>query len=176
MCFLVLANPGSNVLIPKPGFPLYKTLCSGPGIKVKQYNLKIEQNWKIDIDHLESLIDSKTAAIVYNNPSNPCGSVYSEDHIKELLKIAQKYCIPIIADEIYQDMIFPGSKFLPIASLTNEVPILSCRGVSKRFLLPGYRCGWIIIYDRYERFGLSLSFFFFFLFFLFFSKFNKLIC
>jgi len=157
LCILVLANPGSNVLIPKPGFPLYKTLCGGPGINIKQYNLKVEQNWKIDIDHLESLIDSKTAAIIYNNPSNPCGSVYSEDHIEEVLRIAEKYRIPIIADEIYEDMIFSESKFFSIASLTREVPVLSCSGISKSFLLPGYRCGWIIIHDRHERLGFSVS-------------------
>lgn len=86
----------------------------------------------MDGDDLESLIDHNTVAIIYNNPSNPCGSVFSKNHIKEILTIAERNHVPIIADEIYENMIFPGQKFFPIASLTSEVPVLSCRGTTKR--------------------------------------------
>lgn len=132
LCIALLGSPGKNILIPRPGFPLYKTLCGGYGIEYKSYNLLPTSSWEIDLDHLESLIDCNTVAIIYNNPSNPCGSVYSESHIRKLLKICEKYCLPVIADEIYENMVFPGEKFLPIASLTSEVPVLSCRGTTKR--------------------------------------------
>ncbi|RWS06234.1 Tyrosine aminotransferase-like protein, partial [Dinothrombium tinctorium] len=153
MCIALLANPGDNILIPRPGFPLYKTLAFGYGIEVKEYDLDPDKNWQIDLSHLESLIDSKTVAILYNNPSNPCGSVFSEQHIRDLLEVAERHCLPIIADEIYENMVFSGEKFLPIASLTTEVPVLSCRGTTKRFLIPGYRLGWIQMHDRHCRFG-----------------------
>lgn len=132
MAINVLAEPGKNILLPRPGFPLYQTLCGGLGIGMKFYNLNAENDWEIDLDHLESQIDPSTVAIVYNNPSNPCGSVYPSNHIRSFLKICEKYKIPVIADEIYEHLVFPGHKFIPLASLTQEVPILSCRGTTKR--------------------------------------------
>ncbi|RWS26003.1 Tyrosine aminotransferase-like protein [Leptotrombidium deliense] len=155
MCIAALADPGENILIPRPGFPLYKTLSAAYGVQVKEYNLKPNDNWQIDLSHLESQIDSKTVAIVYNNPSNPCGSVFPEQHIRDLLAVAERHCLPVIADEIYENMVFSGHQFIPIASLTTEVPVLVCRGTTKRFLIPGYRLGWIQVHDRHSRFGVS---------------------
>jgi len=97
---------------------------------------------------MEELIDENTAAIVVNSPSNPCGSVFSVQHLKDILAIAERYKVPIIADEIYEHFVFPGETYVPIASLTSTVPVLSCSGLTKRFLVPGWRLGWIIIYDR----------------------------
>lgn len=86
----------------------------------------------IDLDDLESKIDEKTTAIIYNNPSNPCGSVFEREHILEFLSIAERYRIPVIADEIYEDLVFPGNTFHAIASLTDEVPVLHCSGTTKK--------------------------------------------
>ncbi|KAF3422163.1 hypothetical protein E2986_03462, partial [Frieseomelitta varia] len=107
-----------------------------------------ELGWEIDLDDLESQIDESTAAIIINNPSNPCGSVFSRDHTLDILDVAARYYIPIIADEIYEHMVFPGRTFHSLASLSRDVPILSCSGLTKRFLVPGWRMGWIIIHDR----------------------------
>ena len=63
-----------------------------------------ERNWEIDLDHVESLMDDSVAAILVNNPSNPCGSVYSKQHLLELLRVAEKHHCPIISDDVYQDM------------------------------------------------------------------------
>ncbi|CAG2120499.1 unnamed protein product, partial [Medioppia subpectinata] len=63
---------------------------------------------------------------------------------------------PIIADEIYEDLVFPGNHFYPIASLTTEIPVLSCGGTTKKFLIPGWRMGWILIHDKHSRFGNQL--------------------
>lgn len=130
----LLAEPGHNILIPKPGFPLYQTLAKGLGIKTKFYNLLPDRNFEIDLNHLESQIDENTVAIVYNNPSNPCGSLFTVQHIRDLLFIAEKYRLPIIADEIYEWMVYPGQEFVSIGSLSETVPIISCRGTTKRFL------------------------------------------
>ncbi|XP_031827481.1 tyrosine aminotransferase [Nomia melanderi] len=148
LCITAIAREGQNILIPRPGFSIYRTLAEGLGITVKSYDLRPELNWEIDLDDLESQIDESTAAIIINNPSNPCGSVFSRDHILDILDVAARYYVPIIADEIYEHMVFPGQSFHSLASLSSEVPILSCSGLTKRFLVPGWRMGWIIIHDR----------------------------
>ncbi|XP_076628264.1 tyrosine aminotransferase [Colletes latitarsis] len=148
LCITALAREGQNILIPRPGFSIYRTLAEGLGITVKPYNLRPERGWIVDLDDLESQIDESTAAIVINNPSNPCGSVFSRDHTLDILNVAARYFVPIIADEIYEHMVFPGRTFHSLASLSTEVPILSCSGLTKRFLVPGWRMGWIIIHDR----------------------------
>ena len=102
----------------------------------------------MDIESLESQIDENTAAIVVNNPSNPCGSVFSKEHIKEILDVASAYKLPIIGDEIYAHFVFSGFKYYPLASQSVDVPVLSCGGLTKRFLVPGWRMGWIAIHDR----------------------------
>ena len=94
-----------------------------------------DRNWEIDLQDLECQIDHDTTAIIYNNPSNPCGSVFSTEHILDLLKIAESHCLPIIADEIYEDIVFPGHKFNSIASLTDEVPVIHCSGTTKKFVI-----------------------------------------
>jgi len=143
-----MADAGQNILVPRPGFPLYTTLASGLEIETREYNLLPDQDWEVDLLHMESLIDSNTAAIIVNSPSNPCGNVFSPAHMRQILAIAEEYKVPIIADEIYDNFVFPGETYVPIASLTTTVPILSCGGLTKRFLIPGWRLGWIIIYDR----------------------------
>nr|CAD7588082.1 unnamed protein product [Timema genevievae] len=169
LCITALANPGQNILVPRPGFSIYRTLAEGLGIKVKSYNLKPERGWMVDLDHLEEQCDEKTAAIIINNPSNPCGSVFSREHLFDILEVARRNFLPIIADEIYEHMVFPGKEFHSLGSLSLEVPVLSCSGLTKRlvfnsfnvitdhdrqevspqlFLIPGWRMGWIIIHDR----------------------------
>lgn len=97
---------------------------------------------------MEGLINKETRAIIVNNPGNPCGSVFSRDHILEILKIAERHQLPIIADEVYEFLTFPGAEFHSFASLSRNVPVLTCSGLTKRFLVPGIRMGWIIINDR----------------------------
>lgn len=98
--------------------------------------------------NLENLIDENTAAIVVTNPSNPCGSVFSKSHIKNILNIAEKYYVPVIADEIYEHFVFSGTDYHSFSSLSKNVPVLSCGGLTKRFVVPGWRLGWIVIHDR----------------------------
>lgn len=147
LCITCLANPGDNILIPRPGFSIYKTLCGTLGINVKYYDLLEEKSWEIDLDGLESQIDDRTVSIIINNPSNPCGSVFSKDHLEAIIKIAQNHKLPIIADEVYGDMAFPGNECYYMSELSDVVPILSCNALSKRFMLPGWRFGWIAIHD-----------------------------
>lgn len=152
LCIAAIAGAGQNILIPKPGFSIYGTLAEGFGIESRSYKLIPEKNWEIDLQILESLIDENTAAIIITNPSNPCGSVFSKQHITDILKIAERHFVPIIADEIYEHFVFPGNDYHSISSLSKNVPVLSCGGLTKRFLVPGWRMGWIIVHDRHNAF------------------------
>jgi tyrosine aminotransferase len=147
MCFQALANSGENILVPRPCFN-YKTWLWGPSIEARSYNLDPNEDWAIDLKHLELQIDIKTKAILINNVGNPCGNVFSRDHLMDILKIAEKYRVPIISDEIYEFFVFPGVAYHPIANLSRNVPIISCSGLTKRFVMPGVRLGWIVLHDR----------------------------
>lgn len=150
MCFKSLADAGDNILIPKPAFN-YITWASGPGIELKAYNLDPENDWNVDLAHMESLIDEKTRAILVNQPGNPCGNVFSKDHILEIIAIAERHQLPIIADEVYEFFVYPGVKNYSFAALSKNVPILTASGLTKRFLMPGIRMGWLIVSDRGEK-------------------------
>ena len=108
-----MLNEGDNLLMPRPGFPLYQVLAESIGAEVKFYDLLPEQNWEADTAQLDALVDERTRAVVINNPSNPCGSVYSKRHLLALIAIAQRHKLPIIADEIYGEMTFGDAEFFP---------------------------------------------------------------
>lgn len=103
----------------------------------------------IDLDQLESLIDDRTRAIIINNPGNPTGVVFPKEHLQRVLEIAERNHVPIIADEIYGDLVYGGAKFHPIASLFPKVPVVSCDGIAKRWMVPGWRLGWVTIHNRF---------------------------
>lgn len=147
MSIAVLGNEGDNMLLPSPGFGIYETICGNKGIEPRFYNLLAEKEWEIDLKQMESLIDNKTKALVICNPSNPCGSVWSREHLIEIAKIAEKHHIPVISDEVYARMTF-GREFVSFASVTTKVPVLTCGGLAKQYLVPGWRVGWILIFDR----------------------------
>jgi tyrosine aminotransferase len=147
ICFRAIANPGENILVPRPSWS-YSTWMDGAEILTKNYNLDCTRDWEVDLVHMESQIDDNTRAILINNPGNPCGNVFSREHILDILKIAERHRLPIIADEVYEFFTFPGVKFHSFSSLSRNVPILSCSGLTKRFIMPGVRMGWLVIHDR----------------------------
>jgi len=142
-----LLNPGDNMLVPNPGFALYQVICESHGAGVKFYDLSPEHGWTANIEQMESLIDEHTKAILINNPSNPCGSVFSKDHLQEMVALAEKHKLPIVADEIYGEMVFKGATFHPLSSISTTVPVVSVGGLAKQFVVPGWRVGWIVIHD-----------------------------
>lgn len=144
-----LANPGDNILIPTPGFPLYVIVSQNRGIETRSYRLQPDHLWEADISHLESLIDDRTKLLVIVNPSNPCGSVYSREHLLQLLEVASRHRIPVLADEVYGKMSF-SVPFVSLGELTTEVPVFLVGGLAKRWLVPGWRVGWIVIYDKLD--------------------------
>ncbi|XP_070504601.1 tyrosine aminotransferase-like isoform X2 [Chironomus tepperi] len=147
MCFRVFALPGENILLPRPCWG-YSTWILGYGIEARYFDLDPMKEWQVDIKHLESMINDKTKAILINNPGNPCGNVYSKEHLLEILEVAERHKLPIISDEVYEFFTFPGVQFYPLATLSKTVPILTCSGLTKRFIMPAARMGWIVINDR----------------------------
>ena len=152
ICIEVLCNPGDTLLLPNPAFPLYQTIAGHLSVSVSKYQLDPERAWEADLEDMREQLNaaaragSRVGAILVNNPSNPCGSVYSTAHLKAILALAEEFKVPIIADEIYGEMAFAGEgpEFSYMAELTETVPILSCNGIAKRYLVPGWRLGWIV--------------------------------
>jgi tyrosine aminotransferase len=145
-CIATLAAPNSNMLLPRPGFPLYQVLCDYHGVEVRYYDLLPDKDWEIDITSVEKLIDANTSAFLVNNPSNPCGAVFSRSHLEDVFRLAETRRIPIIADEVYCDINF-GVPYIACAAVNPRVPVLSVCALSKRWLAPGWRVGWITVHD-----------------------------
>ena len=145
----VMCEVGDRVLVPKPGFPLCQPICQNLGVEFDGYNLMPEEGWKIDLDHLKSLITDKTRAILINNPSNPCGSCFTAEHIQEILAVAEEYKLPIISDEVYYGLSYdPERPFISMGNATSTVPVICTGAISKIYCLPGWRCGWTIVYNN----------------------------
>lgn len=147
-----VAGEGDSILLPRPGFSIYYTIADHFGICPIEYPLLPERQWEIDLIATEKLIQQhKPHAWVINNPSNPCGSVYSKQHLLDCLHLANKYRVLIISDEVYEDIVFSGVEFTRMASLAQKQTIVTCSGLAKRFMIPGWRVGWIALHDPEER-------------------------
>ncbi|EER13277.1 tyrosine aminotransferase, putative, partial [Perkinsus marinus ATCC 50983] len=111
MAIAVLANTNGEdtILLPQPSFPLYNTLCSSRGINVDFYKLRSDRKFEVDMTSLQRSLESNklnAKGILLNNPSNPCGSNWTREHIGDIVALCQEFGnLPIIADEIYHDMV-----------------------------------------------------------------------
>lgn len=139
-----LADPGDEVLVPLPTYPLYTAILHKIGAREVYYRTDPSNGWQPDAADIRRLITPRTKAIVVNDPNNPTGAAYSPALRRELVNIADELNVPIIADEIYQDVAFDGP-VAPIASLNLEAPIISLSGLSKGYLAPGWRTGWLLV-------------------------------
>lgn len=146
----VFLNPGDNILIPSPGFCLYQTMAWNLRAEAFLYDLDPKNAWQVNFDSLNAKVNERTKLLVIVNPSNPCGSVFSKEHLQDIVRWAEEHRIPILADEVYHGMTF-GKPHIPLGSVAAGVPVFTVGALSKMFLVPGWRCGWIIIYDRENR-------------------------
>ncbi len=145
ICLTALLNPGENVLIPEPGYPLYSAIQSKLELVANPYYLDEGNGWQPDIDDIKTKINKKTRAIVLINPNNPTGSVFSKEILEEIVKIALENNLVVFADEIYDKLLFDGTKHTSIASLSDELSCITFSGLSKNYIAPGFRIGWGIV-------------------------------
>jgi alanine-synthesizing transaminase len=151
LALTALANPGENVLTPSPGYPVYTAIANKLDLKINQYRTIEENEWQPDMDDIRKRIDKKTRAIVVINPNNPTGALYDRKTLEEIIEIANENDLVIFADEIYDKLVFDG-KHIPIASIADDVPVLTFNGLSKNYLCPGWRIGWIIFSNITEKY------------------------
>lgn len=145
ICLTALVNEGENVLTPTPGYPLYTAIASKLQNMENPYYLDEENGWQPDLDDIRSKINDKTRAIIIINPNNPTGSNCRKETLKELIRIAKENNLVIFADEIYDKLLFEGEKHISVASLDSEVPMITFGGLSKNYMVPGFRIGWGIV-------------------------------
>ncbi|XP_076923042.1 nicotianamine aminotransferase 1-like [Bidens hawaiensis] len=138
-----LRRPGANILLPKPGYPAYEALSVIHHLEVRHFDLLQEKDWEVDLNGLQTLADDKTVAMVIINPGNPCGNVYTHDHLKKIAETARRLGILVIADEAYGHLTFGSNLFVPMGQFGNIAPALTLGSLSKRWMVPGWRLGWI---------------------------------
>jgi aspartate/methionine/tyrosine aminotransferase len=140
--FATLVNPGKNVLLPEPYFPLYGPDVGLWGGEARFYECLFEDEFVPTIEHLESLVDDDTVAILYNFPSNPTGATISTSQRDDLLHFAQKHDLWIVTDEVYDRIVFDG-EHVSFVGCDDERVIL-VNSFSKTFAMTGWRIGYIL--------------------------------
>jgi len=140
-----LLNPGDEVLIPAPDYPLWTAAVSLAGGTPIHYQCDESNNWQPNLEDIDSKINTNTRAIVVINPNNPTGAVYSQETLTGLAKLAEQYQLVIFADEIYDRITYAQAKHIPMASLVKNSLCITFNGLSKSYRLAGFRSGWAII-------------------------------
>lgn len=151
LALTALVNPGDNVLMPTPGYPLYPAVMSKLGGSVNPYYLDEDNGWQPDVADMESKIDAKTKAIVVINPNNPTGSLADEQTLRDIVSVARKHNLLILADEIYDKIILDGSQHVSLAKVAGDHPCVTFNGLAKSYIGPGLRMGWAIISGDGEK-------------------------
>ncbi|KAJ8431621.1 hypothetical protein Cgig2_029029 [Carnegiea gigantea] len=144
-----LNRPTANVLLPRPGYPYYEARSSYIGLETRYFDLLPEREWEVDLHALETLTDSNTIAMVIINPGNPCGNVYSYHHLQKVAEMAKKLGLIVISDEVYGHLTLGSKPFVPMGVFGSIAPVITVGSISKRWLVPGWRLGWLVINDTH---------------------------
>ena len=145
MSMQALLNNDDEVLIPAPDYPLWTaavSLCGGNPI---HYICDESADWFPDIEDIKSKITDRTKALVIINPNNPTGAVYSKELLQQIIELARRHELILFADEIYDKILYDEAKHIPLASLCDDLLIMTFNGLSKTYRLAGFRSGWMII-------------------------------
>ncbi|MCS7139783.1 MAG: aminotransferase class I/II-fold pyridoxal phosphate-dependent enzyme [Candidatus Nezhaarchaeota archaeon] len=151
--FAVLLDAGDEALIPAAYYPSYPGWVRLYDAIPVTYNLVEEDDWRPDIDDMRRKVTHRTKFILFCNPNNPTGALYSEKSIKEILDLAAEHALIVIEDAMYRGYVFEG-EFKSAATLTKETCVITICDASKTYSIPGWRLGWIYITDplgKYEE-------------------------
>ncbi|UCC58710.1 MAG: aminotransferase class I/II-fold pyridoxal phosphate-dependent enzyme [Candidatus Bathyarchaeum sp.] len=144
-----LVEKGDQILVPGPAYPPYISYAEFFGGEAVQYRTSEENGWQPDLDDIRSKITDKTRAIVVINPNNPCGALYDKNVVKEIADLAGEFNIPLISDEIYDQLAYDES--LSTASVAKDVPVIGLNGFSKVYLMTGWRLGYVYFYSEDDK-------------------------
>ena len=151
MSIQALINDGDEVLIPSPDFPLWSAavnLCGGTAV---HYLCDESNDWQPDLADLRSKITPQTRAMVVINPNNPTGAVYQRELLEQLVAIGREFDLVMFADEIYDKILFDDEQYIPLASLTDDLLMLTFSGLSKSYRVAGFRSGWMVVSGARDR-------------------------
>jgi len=140
-----LLNDGDELLLPAPDYPLWTAATSLSGGKPVHYLCDEENGWMPSLDDIRAKVTSRTKGIVVINPNNPTGALYSEELLKGIIAIAREHGLVILADEVYDKVLYDSVKHIAIASLSKDVVTLTFNSLSKSYRSCGYRSGWLIV-------------------------------
>ncbi len=146
-----LVNNGDEVLIPSPDYPLWTAATNLSGGTAVHYRCDEEADWFPDLDDIRSKVTDRTKAIVVINPNNPTGAVYSKELLEEIVEIAREHDLVVMADEIYDKILYDEAKHTCIASLADDVLFLTMNGLSKTYRVAGFRAGWLTVSGSKSR-------------------------
>ena len=147
MVMAALINAGDEILLPGPTYPPYISYAKFFGGKPVTYETVEENGWQPNIDDLRGKISNKTRGIAIINPNNPCGALYEEKVVKQIVDLAGEYDLPILSDEIYDQIIYE-KRFVSTAHLAKDVPVVGLNGFSKAYLMTGWRLGYLYFHDQ----------------------------
>ena len=145
MTMQALMNDGDEVLVPMPDYPLWTAAANLAGGTAVHYRCNEDDNWHPDIEDIISKITSKTKGIVVINPNNPTGALYSDELLLQIIEVAKEHDLIIMADEIYDRILYDDMEHTPMSTLTDDVLVLSYNGLSKSHRIAGFRAGWMMV-------------------------------
>ena len=145
MTMQALMNDGDEVLVPMPDYPLWTAAANLAGGTAVHYRCNEDDNWHPDIEDIKSKITSKTKGIVVINPNNPTGALYSDELLLQIIEVAKEHGLIIMADEIYDRILYDDMEHTPMSTLTDDVLVLSYNGLSKSHRIAGFRAGWMMV-------------------------------
>jgi alanine-synthesizing transaminase len=151
MALTALVDRGESVLTPSPGYPLYTALLSRLEAVNQPYALDEASGWQPDLEDIRSKITEKTRAIVVINPNNPTGSVARREILAGIVALAKEHNLLVIADEIYDRLVLSDSEHVALGSLDPNASVLTLGGLSKNWIVPGFRIGWGILSGVSEK-------------------------
>ncbi|TMP29051.1 aminotransferase [Pseudoalteromonas rubra] len=140
-----LLNEGDEVLIPAPDYPLWTASVKLSGGKPVHYLCDEAADWFPDLADIRAKITPKTRALVLINPNNPTGAVYSKALLEGLIDIAREHNLLLLSDEIYERILYDGAVHWSIASLCDDLPVITFNGLAKTYRAAGLRMGWMVL-------------------------------
>ncbi|MEO6408854.1 MAG: pyridoxal phosphate-dependent aminotransferase [Burkholderiaceae bacterium] len=145
MSMNALLNDGDEVLIPSPDYPLYTAVVGLSSGTPVHYLCDEQSDWMPDVADIERRITPRTKGIVVVNPNNPTGALYPDSVLLQILDIARRHELIVFADEIYDKTLYDGATHTSIASLADDVLVITYNGLSKNYRSCGYRSGWMVV-------------------------------